>query len=134
MPAGLPAVDTCRRVFEKLDVTRFNACFMAWMQEVLPADRAGQFCVDGKTLCGTGARPLHVVSAVASASGLSLGQVAGQGKGQGPGAVPELLALLDLRGALVSLDTLSCQPQWRSRLRTRAATICSALKPTSPRC
>lgn len=77
LPAGPPAVDTYRRVFEKLDVTHFNAYFMAWMQEVLPADRADQLCVDSKTVCGTGARPLHVVSALASASGLSLGQVAG---------------------------------------------------------
>ena len=81
LPAGSPAVDTYWRVFEKLDVTHFNACFMAWMQPVLPADRTGQLCVDGKTLGGTGARPLHVVAAVVSASGLSLGQVAGQGKG-----------------------------------------------------
>jgi len=36
--------------------------------------------------------------------------VAGQGKGQELGAVPDLMALLDLRGALVSLDALSCQP------------------------
>ena len=77
LPAGPPTVDTHQRVFKKLNVTRFNACFMAWMQEVLPAERAGQLCVDGKTLCGTGAQPLHVVSAVASASGLRLGQVAG---------------------------------------------------------
>lgn len=110
LPHGPPAGDTFRRVFERLDVARFNACFMAWMQEVLPAEVASQVCVDGKTLRGSGDKPLHVVSAVASASGLSLAQVAGQGKGQELGAVPELLALLDLRGALVSLDALSCQP------------------------
>ena len=110
LPHGVASVDTYRRVFEKLDAGRFNACFMAWMRKVLPAGTAGQVCVDGKTLCGTGARPLPVVSAVASAMGLSLGQVAGQGEGQELGAVPDLLALLDLRGALVSLDALSCQP------------------------
>ena len=83
---------------------------MAWMKEVLPVERAGQRCVNGKTLRGSGPKPLHVVSAVASASGLSLGQVAAQGKGQELGAESDLLALLDLRGALVSLDALSCQP------------------------
>ena len=36
LPASPPAADTYRRVCEKLDVTRFNACFMTWMQEVLP--------------------------------------------------------------------------------------------------
>ena len=50
--------------------------------------------------------------------------MAGQGKGQELGAVPDLMALLDLRGALVSLDALSCQPQLISRLSNKAATIC----------
>lgn len=62
LPADPPAVDTYRRVFAKRDVTRFNACFMAWMQQVLPAEAAGQRCVDGKTRRGSGAKPLHVVS------------------------------------------------------------------------
>ena len=128
LPAGPPAVDTYRRVFEKLDVARFNACFMAWMQEVLPAEAAGQVCVDGKTLCGTGAKPLHVVSAVASGSGLSLGQVAGQGKGHELGAVPDLLALLDLRGALVSLDALSCQPHVAQQITEQGGDYLLGLK------
>ena len=132
LPAGPPAVDTYRRVFEKLNFTRFNACFMAWMQEVLPADRAGQLCVDGKTLCGTGARPLHVVSAVASAWGQCLGQVAGQGKGQELGAVPELLALLDLRGALVSLDALSCQPHVAQQITNQGGDYLLGLKANQP--
>ena len=92
LPAGPPAVDTYRRVFAKRDVTRFNACFMAWMQQVLPAEAAGQRCGDGKTRRGSGAKPLHVVSAVASGSGLSLGQVAGPGKGPEPRAGPTDLA------------------------------------------
>jgi len=110
LPNGTPSADTFSRVFERLDVARFKACFMAWMQEVLPPEQASQIWVDGKTLCGSGPKPLHVVSAVASTNGLSLGQVAGSGKGQELGAVPDLLALLDLRGALVSLDARSCQP------------------------
>jgi len=109
-PHGTPSADTFIRVFERLDVQQFNACFMAWMQEILPAEQAGQLCIDGKTLRGSRPKLLHVVSAVASATGLSLGQVAGTGKGHELAAVPDLLALLDLREALVSLDALSCQP------------------------
>ena len=132
LPHGPPAVDTYRRVFERLDVARFNACFMAWMQEVLPAAAAGQVCVDGKTLRGSGDKPLHVVSAVASASGLSLAQVAGQGKGQELGAVPELLALLDLRGALVSLDALSCQPAVAQQIVEQGGDYLLGLKANQP--
>ena len=132
LPHGPPAYDTYLRVFEKLDADRFNACFMAWMHEVLPAAAAGQVCVDGKTLRGTGAKPLHVVSAVASATGLSLGQVAGQGKGQELGAVPDLLALLDLRGALVSLDALSCQPTIAQQITEQGGDYLLGLKANQP--
>ena len=65
LPYGPFSADTIRCVFEKLDAVRFNACFMAWMQEVLPAEGAGQRCVNGKTLRDSGPKPLHVVSAVA---------------------------------------------------------------------
>ena len=81
LPYCPSSADTIRRVSEKLDAARFTTCFMAWMQEVLPAERAGQRCVDGKILRGSGPKPLHIASVVASASDLSLGQVAGQGKG-----------------------------------------------------
>lgn len=132
LPYGPPAVDTYRRIFEKLDVTRFNACFMAWMQEVLPTEEAAHICIDGKTLRGSGAKPLHVVSAVASGNGLSLGQVAGTGKGQELGAVPDLLALLDLRGALVSLDALSCQPTVAAQIRAQGGDYLLGLKANQP--
>lgn len=132
LPYGPPSADTVGRVFQKLDVARFNACFMAWMHEVLPAEAAGQLCVDGKTLRGSGPKPLHVVSAVASASGLSLGQVAGQGKGQELGAVPDLLALLDLRGALVSLDALSCQPTVAQQIVEQGGDYLLGLKANQP--
>ena len=88
LPYGPPSADTISRVFQKLDVPRFNACFMAWMHELLPTETAGQLCVDGKTLRGSGPKPLHVVSAAASASGLSLAQVAGQGRAKATNSVP----------------------------------------------
>ena len=132
LPHGVPAVDTYRRVFERLDAARFNACFIAWMQEVLPTEAAGQVCIDGKTLRGSGAKPLHVVSAVASATGLSLAQVAGQGKGHELGAVPDLLALLDLRGALVSLDALSCQPNVAQQIVAQGGDYLLGLKANQP--
>lgn len=128
LPYGPPSVDTISRVFQRLDVTQFNACFMAWMQDLLPAEQVGQICVDGKTLRGSGPKPLHVVSAVATASGLSLGQVAGVGKGQELGAVPDLLALLDLRGALVSLDALSCQPTIAQQITAQGGDYLLGLK------
>lgn len=103
------------------------------MQEVLPPEQAGQICVDGKTLRGSGPKPLHVVSALASATGLSLGQVAGVGKGQELGAVPDLLALLNLRGALVSLDAPSCQPAIAGQITAHGGDYLLGLKANQPR-
>ena len=80
LPYCPSSADTIRRVSERLDAARFTTCFMAWMQEVLPAERAGQRCVDGKILRGSGPKPLHIVSVVASASGLSLAGASGRAK------------------------------------------------------
>ena len=132
LPYGPPSADTISRVFQRLDTARFNACFLAWVQEVRPPDTCAHLCVDGKTLRGTGPQPLHVVSAVASATGLSLGQVAGRGKGHELAAVPELLALLDLRGALVSLDALSCQPAIAERIVEQGGHYLLGLKANQP--
>lgn len=125
---GPPSADTFRRVFQHLDAARFNACFLAWMGEVLPAGQIEQICVDGKTLRGSGPQGLHVVSALASSSGLSLGQVPTAGKGHELAAIPELLALLDLTGSVVSLDALACQPAIAQQICQQGGDYLLALK------
>src|SRR5262249_34943559 len=71
---------------------------------------------DGKTLrhsgnAAKGWRPLHLVSAWASQAHLSLGQVAVEQKSNEITAIPRLLALLDLKGALVTIDAMGCQKE-----------------------
>jgi predicted transposase YbfD/YdcC len=78
------------------------------------AQRLGlkQIAIDGKTLRGSGTGawgPLHLVSAWATAQRLSLGQVAVDAKSNEITAIPALLELLDLHGALVSIDAMGCQ-------------------------
>ena len=58
---------------------------------------------------GPGGTCLHAVSAWAREQRLTLAQVAVEGKGNEITAIPQLLALLDLRGALVSIDAIGCQ-------------------------
>ena len=70
--------------------------------------------IDGKTLRGSGdrgsgRRPLHLVSAWASANRLTLGQVKTAAKSNEITAIPQLLARLDLRGCLVTIDAMGCQ-------------------------
>lgn len=125
---GIPSDDTFRRVFQGLDAAAFNAAFLAWMRQLLPAAQLHQVCIDGKTLRGSGPQALHVVSAVASAQGLSLAQVATAGKGQELAAIPDVLALLDVRGCLVSLDALGCQPAIAGQICQQGGDYLLALK------
>jgi predicted transposase YbfD/YdcC len=112
LPHGVPSHDTFERVFAALDPRAFERCCLAWLREVAGLLGVGQIAIDGKTLCGSAASalgPLHLVSAWATQAQLSLGQVAVDGKSNEITAIPQLLELLDLNGALVTIDAIGCQ-------------------------
>lgn len=112
LPHGVPSHDTFERVFAALDPRALERCCLAWLREVAGLVGAGQIAIDGKTLCGSAGSalgPLHLVSAWATQAGLTLAQVAVDGKGNEITAIPQLLALLDLNGALVTIDAIGCQ-------------------------
>lgn len=133
LPHGAPSADTFRRVFQHLDAAAFNAAFLNWVRQLLPAPVAAQVCIDGQTLRGSGPQALHVVSALARAEGLCLAQVATAGKGRELAAIPDVLALLDLSGgALVSLDALGCQPAIAAQIQQQGGHYLLALKQNQP--
>jgi predicted transposase YbfD/YdcC len=112
LPHGIPSHDTFERVFDRLKPQAFQACFREWVQAVSSALRIKHIAIDGKTLRGSGSAklgPLHLVSAWATAQHLSLGQVAVDAKSNEITAIPLLLELLDLNGALVTIDAMGCQ-------------------------
>jgi len=112
LPHGIPSHDTLERVFNRLKPQAFQACFREWVQAISTALRIKHVAIDGKTLRGSGSAklgPLHLVSAWATAQHLSLGQVAVDAKSNAITAIPALLELLDLNGALVTLDAMGCQ-------------------------
>jgi predicted transposase YbfD/YdcC len=112
LPNGIPAHDTFERVFDRLQPSAFQACFRAWVQAIQEALDIKHIAIDGKTLCGSGSAklgPLHLVSAWATAQRLSLGQVAVDAKSNEITAIPALLELLDINGALVTIDAMGCQ-------------------------
>ncbi len=112
LPNGVPAHDTFERVFDRLSPRAFHACFRDWVQAIQEALSINHVAIDGKTLRGSGSAklgPLHVVSAWATAQRLSLGQVAVDEKSNEITAIPALLEMLDLQGALVTIDALGCQ-------------------------
>jgi predicted transposase YbfD/YdcC len=108
----VPSHDTFERVFAALDPRAFERCCLAWLREVAGLVGVGQIAIDGKTLRGSAGAalgPLHLVSAWATQAHLSLGQVAVDGKSNEITAIPQLLELLDLNGALVTIDAIGCQ-------------------------
>lgn len=109
---GIPSHDTFERVFDRLNPQAFQACFREWVQAIQEALRIKHVAIDGKTLRGSGTTqlgPLHLVSAWATAQRLSLGQVAVAAKSNEITAIPALLELLDIHGALVTIDAMGCQ-------------------------
>src|SRR5262245_62635725 len=109
LPNGIPSHDTFERVFNRLKPQAFQACFREWVQAITAALRIKHVAIDGKTLRGSGSAklgPLHLVSAWATAQHLSLGQVAVDAQSNEITVIP---VLLDLNGALVTIDAMGCQ-------------------------
>lgn len=112
LPHGLPSHDTLERVFARLNPRAFQACFRNWVAALQQALKLKHIAIDGKTLRSSGSAvlgPLHLVSAWATAQRLSLGQVAVDAKSNEITAIPALLDLLDVKGALVTIDAMGCQ-------------------------
>lgn len=112
LPNGIPVHDTFERVFDRLQPQAFQACFRAWVQALQEALSIKHVAIDGKTLRSSGSAklgPLHLVSAWAPDQRLSLGQVAVDSKSNEITAIPALLELLDISGALVTIDAMGCQ-------------------------
>ncbi len=112
LPNGIPSHDTFERVFDRLKPQAFQACFRDWVRAIQETLHIKHVAIDGKTLRGSGTAklgPLHLVSAWATTQRLSLGQVAVDAKSNEITAIPALLDLLDLGGALVTIDAMGCQ-------------------------
>ena len=110
---GIPCHDTFERTFERLNPRAFAAAFTRWMQAL--ADALGvthrHRRQDAPSFGGpdTWTRPPASGQPWASKNHLALGQVAVDGKSNEITAIPQLLELLDLHGALVTIDAMGCQ-------------------------
>lgn len=120
LPNGVPRKDVFRRVLVALQPGAFQACFVGWLQSLRAAAAAATgvdqpvLAIDGKTLRRShdkrkGLGALHSVSVWASEFGLSLGQVATDQKSNEITAIPELLKLVDIRGAIITIDAMGTQ-------------------------
>ena len=112
LPHGIPSHDTLSDVLGRIDPVAFRAAFTAWATAALPRLAGEPVCVDGKAVRGSrdGENPaVHRVSAFAGQARWVLAQPAVAEKSNEITAIPDLLALLDLHGAVVSIDAMGCQ-------------------------
>jgi predicted transposase YbfD/YdcC len=115
LPNGIPSHDTFNRTFTTVKPAALQAVLLPWLLERrgLPGEWVH---LDGKTMRhtrrnATGLGALHVVSAWAGQTGLTLGQVAVDAKTNEITALPQLLELLDLRHKIVTADAMGCQKE-----------------------
>ena len=133
---GIASHDTFSDVFNALDREGFKAAFIAWTA-ALQEDIREIVAIDGKTLRrsfdrGQGQGPIHMISAWAAGQRLVLGQLAVGAKNNEITAIPELLALLTLKGAIVTIDAIGCQKKIAAAIRERGADYLLALKENQP--
>ena len=120
LPNGIPRKDVFRRVLSALKPEAFQTCFANWLASLRAGAAAATgidqpiLAVDGKTLRRShdrrkGLGALHSVSVWASEFGLTLGQVATEEKSNEITAIPQVLKLVDLQGAIVTIDAMGTQ-------------------------
>ncbi len=130
--SGIPTAQTLRKVFRLLDTQALQRGFSAWAAS-LRAEAREVIAVDGKTLRGSKTSPdgkgaLYLVSAYATEAGLVLAQQAVDGKSNKITAIPELLDMLNLKGAIVSIDATGTQKEIARRIVDKGADYVLALK------
>ncbi len=139
LPNGIPRKDVFRRVLSLLRPEAFQACFAAWLRSLRVKAAAATeveqpiFAVDGKTARRShdrakGLGALHCVSVWASDFGLSLGQVACDDKSNEITAIPELLRLVDIKGAIITIDAMGTQKAIAEQIVDSGADYVLALK------
>jgi len=114
LPNGIPSHDTFNRVFALLDPIAFERCFTEWVSALAQRRGGRLIAIDGKTLRRSFDRAdrkaaIHMVSAWCRENRLVLGQFKTDDKSNEITAVPELLKLLDIDGAMVTIDAMGCQ-------------------------
>jgi predicted transposase YbfD/YdcC len=134
---GVPSDDTFARVLARLDPGAFERCLLGWVQAVQEVTDHRLIAIDGKTLRGSydrrdGKAAIHMVSAWATENKLSLGQVVVDEKSNEITAIPELLRLLDVYGALVTIDAMGCQKEIADSIRQGEGDYVLAVKRNQP--
>ena len=139
---GVPSHDTIGRVLSLIKPDQFQTAFLDWIASLVchdgDEDEPRFVPIDGKTLRGSGgakhrSHPLHLVSAWASQQGMTLGQVAVDAKSNEITAIPQLLEMLELSGAIISIDAMGCQKEIARKIIKGGGDYVLAVKDNQPK-
>jgi predicted transposase YbfD/YdcC len=133
---GVPSHDTIGRIFALLDPEAFATVWESWTREGCASLGLKQVALDGKTMRNSGGgnrKALHVVTAFATANGLSLAQEAVDEKSNAITAIPELLRRLDLSRSMVTIDAMGCQKKIATPIRSQRADYLLGVKGNQPK-
>jgi predicted transposase YbfD/YdcC len=129
---GTPPHDRLGEIFAALDAETFQRCFVSWVSAItkIPAEL---IAIDGKTSRRSYKKKsandaIHVVSAFAARQRLVLGQTKVDEKSNEIVAIPKLLNMLSLEGAIVTIDAMGCQKEIAKQIVNKNADYVLALK------
>jgi predicted transposase YbfD/YdcC len=138
LPGGIPSHDTFGRVFARVNPEAFERCFRTWVAALVDLSGGKLVALDGKSLRRSfehgwdKAGMAHLVSAFVQANHLVLGQVKTAGKGRELDGIAQLLELLDLEGAVVTIDALGCQKEIAGQIVAARADYILQVKDNQP--
>jgi predicted transposase YbfD/YdcC len=137
LPSGIPSHDTFARVFARLDSEAFSRCFLSWVDAIQEKTKGEIVSLDGKRLRrslnkATGSTGIHMVSAWSWHNRLVLGQVKTDEQSNEITAIPQLLAMLDVAGCIVTIDAIGTQKPIAEQIVNQGADYLLALKLNQP--
>lgn len=130
---GIPSHDTINRVFQAINFRHFERLFAEWASQLKSANEERVIAVDGKAVRGSkdgakGKSPVHLVHAWSVDNGICIGQYKTDCKSNEITAIPKLLDMLVLDGAIVTIDAMGTQKAIAQKIRDNGADYILALK------
>lgn len=137
LSAGIPSHDRFNAIFRALKPAEFEKCLLSWITALHEVTDGQVVAIDGKTLRrsfdkASSKAAIHMVSAWATANHISLGQVVVDAKSNEITAIPKLLEMLELSGALVTIDAMGCQTEIAREIVEADADYVLAVKGNQP--
>jgi len=137
LKAGIPSHDRFNAIFAAIKPAEFEKCLLNWITALHDLTDGQVIAIDGKTLrrsfdAASSKSAIHMVSAWATANHISLGQVVVDAHSNEITAIPKLLEILELKGALVTIDAMGCQTEIAQKIVAARGDYCLAVKGNQP--